>query len=297
MDVVIVRAGDSLNLENKDTVLCWGDTMLLIRPIAKKAAELLLAALILLIGGPISLDAWTPQKGQPPVPTDPDSSQRIQQMDRMEQQQQQNARDQSTINAQDEIRREEARQQEDAQYRARLQQMMRENFRRHFQVLRDNAAHLTEITEALRFYVDSHYEPGLPRDLQAKAALMEKLAHQIRVTLSSRHLPRLTASTARAMAGAVKPPFSIATHEVLLEEVNGSVSMSAALNQGVEQYLSTQNEQAVSVDALKRVADKTQIDPSLLQIMRASWQLEQYGYDLRARTRLVPRSSASSPRQ
>lgn len=261
--------------------------------IAETGLYLSLAGLTL-VGNPIPVHAWTPQKGQTPVPSNPDSPQRIQQIEQIEQLQQQNARDQSALDTQDAMRREEARQQEDARYRARLQQMMRENFRRHFQILRDNAAQLTEITEALRLYVEGHTEAGLPRDLQAKAARMEKLAHQIRTTLSSRHIPRLNASTASGMAGAVKPPFAIATHETLLEEVSGSVSMCAALNKGVEQYLASENEQAVSVDALKRSADKSQIDPHLLQIMRASWQLEQYGYDLRARTRIVPGTSTGS---
>jgi hypothetical protein len=237
-----------------------------------------------------------PQSGreqQPPAQV-PDSQQQNQQSDRGQQQQDQMRQDQALGRASSDIISAEARAQADVWERARLQQLLRDNFRRHYKILRTNSDKLVQLTSDLQAHVESNTDAGLTRDTLAQAATAEKLAHEIRTTMAGRRLPRMKPSSPASSNAATSSIATMDARQLLLQRINACSALAATIKQATAEYLASDNEQAVSVNALKKAADKTQIDPHLVHIMNASARLERIAYDLRTLTQALPDTPAVS---
>ena len=180
------------------------------------------------------------------------------------------------------VRALEAERRREAAAKARLNQAMRENFRKHYRILRDNTEKLGQLTAELQTYADSNPGPALSPDMLAKSAHMEKLAHEIRTTILGRKVPKMQNSKAA-------PPATPEDARHLFGLRVKAVSLMASnLKQAMDKYLAENNEQSVSVGSLKKAADKTQIDPQLETIWKSAARLERIAHDLRITGKLAP---------
>lgn len=236
------------------------------------------------ISGQAGVEPAQNGRGQQPPVQVPNQQQRDQQYDQAQQQRDQIIRDEALRRSTDQIGIAE----EEAWQRARLQQLLRENFRHHYKILRTNADKLAQLASDLQARVDSNSDDGLPRDKLAQAAALEKLAHEIRTTLADRSLPRMKRLNPAGRSVAAGATATMDARQLLLQRINAASALAGTIKQITEQYMASDNEQAVSVDALKRAAGKAQPDQRLVLIMNASAQLERVAYDLRTLTKAIP---------
>lgn len=178
----------------------------------------------------------------------------------------------------------EAERRREAAEKARLNQMMRENFRKHYRILRENTDKLSQLTAELQAYADTNPEPTLSPEMLAKSAQMERLAHEIRTTIVGRKVPKMQNSKAA-------PPATPEDARNLFGLRVKAVSLMASnLKQAMDKYLAENNAQSVSVGSLKKAADKTQVDPQLETIWKSAARLERISHDLRIAGKLTPPS-------
>jgi len=227
-------------------------------------------------------------------PSDRMEQQRTQQYDQMQQQldlyNQQKILGRSGTGAPELLAIETQRRREAAE-KARLNQIMRENFRKHYRILRDNTDKLIQSTAELQSYAAGNPGPALSREMLTKSAQMEKLAHEIRTAIVGRKVPKMQNSKAA-------PPATQEDAQHLFGlRVKALSLMAANLKQGMDKYLAENNEQSVSVASLQKAADKTQIDPQLETIWKSAARLERISHDLRTAAKLAPSPSPDGNRK
>ncbi len=164
--------------------------------------------------------------------------------------------------------------------RIRLKEALRENFRRHYAVIRRDADELVQLAASLQSGLESNEDPAVVRDMLTQAARMQKLAHEVRSSMGGGRVPKAKplAASAPGMAGASDADGK----QLLLANVNSAKTAAGLLKSSVEEYLASDNEQAVSVSALQKTANKDHFDPNSLAILRSSLQLEQYARKIRS---------------
>lgn len=171
--------------------------------------------------------------------------------------------------------------------RARQQELLRANFRHHYAVIRKNAEELVQLTSSLQSDLESNGNQALTRDMIDKTKRMQKLAHEIMDNMAGRKLPKSQAS--RSTASSIGPAgISIADHEQLLKEkTRDARSVAAQVEKAVEDYLASDNEQAVSVSALQGASDKKHLDPNLATVINGTIMLQQLADEIRSEMRKV----------
>jgi hypothetical protein len=167
--------------------------------------------------------------------------------------------------------------------RIRLKEALRENFRRHYAVIRRDADELVQLASSLQTSLETNEDPAVARDMMTKAARMQKLAHEVRSSMGGGRVPKAKplAASAPGMAGAGDAD----SKQPLVTNVSSAKAAAALLKSSVEEYLASDNEQAVSVSALLRTANKDRFDPNSLAILKSSLQLEQYARKIRSELR------------
>ncbi|MGC2698113.1 MAG: hypothetical protein WA738_20180 [Candidatus Angelobacter sp.] len=166
--------------------------------------------------------------------------------------------------------------------RIRLKELLRENFRRHYAIVRRNAEELVQLSSNLQANIESNNSPALARDMMAKAGTMQKLAHEIRESMAGHSLPKVKPSPRLANASGMVPASGADHRELLLAKTNTAKTTASALQSSVEGYLASDNEQTVSVSALQRGTDKNRFDPNSLAILSNSLKLEQLAREIRS---------------
>lgn len=171
--------------------------------------------------------------------------------------------------------------------RARQQELLRANFRHHYAVIRKNAEELVQLTSSLQSDFESNSNQALTRDTIDKTKKMQKLAHEILDNMAGRKIskpqaPRSTVSSTRP-AG-----IGIADHEQLLKgKTRDAKSVAAQVEKAVEDYLASDNEQAVSVSALQGASDKKHLNPNLATVVNGTIKLQQLADEIRSEMRKV----------
>lgn len=169
--------------------------------------------------------------------------------------------------------------------RARLKELLRANFRRHYAIIRKNADDLTQLTSSLQTDIAGSGDQELTRDMIAKTTKMQKLAHEILDNLAGQKLPKSKAGSAASSTGAVG--IGLADHKQLLsDKTNDAKTTAATLKKAVDDYLASDNEQAVSVSALKTTS-KEHFDPNSVAIIKACVRLQQLSDEIRSEMRMV----------
>jgi hypothetical protein len=171
----------------------------------------------------------------------------------------------------------------------RLKQLMRENFRRHYAIIRKDSEDLLQLITSLQADIDSNGDSALTRDMMAKTGKMQKLAREILDNMAGRKLPKVKpSSTALSASGtaAANPNY----RQLLTEKTSAAKATATTLKSSVEGYLASDNEQTVSVGALQKTADKdrsNRFDPNSVVIINAAVQLEQLADEIRLEIRAV----------
>lgn len=219
-------------------------------------------------------------RGQPAQGRNNNSqTQRNQQFDRQLQLQQELQADQ--------LRQFGSEMQQNEAERVRQQELLRANFRHHYAVIRKNAEELVQLTSSLQSDLESNGKQALTRDTIDKTKKMQKLAHEILDNMAGQkvskpHASRSTASSAGPVG------IDIADHEQLLKgKTRDAKSVAAQVEKAVENYLASDNEQAVSVSALQSASDKKHLDPNLATVINGTIMLQQLADEMRSEMRKV----------
>ncbi|HET9180784.1 MAG TPA: hypothetical protein VFP59_01520 [Candidatus Angelobacter sp.] len=159
--------------------------------------------------------------------------------------------------------------------RERLKYVLRENFRAHYKIVRNDADELKSLAGELQSYTENHPEPQLSGDMLAKVAKIEKLAHEVRTNMAGRKLPKSESATAAANTTKLTP------QQLLLAQCKTVNELASKLQKAVADYLASDNEQTVSVKGLKKDSGKAGFDPNSVQILTASMQMEQLAQQIR----------------
>jgi hypothetical protein len=130
--------------------------------------------------------------------------------------------------------------------RERINQLLRENFRRHYSVIRQNAEELVQLTSTLESDVENNGDSSLGREMQAKVARVGKLAHDIRASMAGQRLPKYKPARTLKASGKVTLPGDRRGTEWLSEKTNAASLAATKLRNAVADYLATNNEHTVS---------------------------------------------------
>lgn len=169
--------------------------------------------------------------------------------------------------------------------REKMKAELRENFRQHYAIIRKNAENLVQLTSSIESDLDNNNQAFTREDID-KTARMQKFAREILDNMAGRKLPkekpaRATVSST-GMAG-----IGIADHErVLREKTSDAKAAASTLKKAVDDYLASDNEQAVSVSALKTTS-KEHFDPNSVAIIKACVRLQQLSDEIRSEMRMV----------
>lgn len=171
--------------------------------------------------------------------------------------------------------------------RARQQELLRANFRHHYAIIRRNAEELVQLTSSLQSDFESNGKQALTHDTIDKTKRVQKLAHEILDNMAGRKVPK--PQTPRSSASSTgSAGTGIADHEQLLTSKTGDAKKIAAqVEKAVENYLASDNEQAVSVSALKSAGDKGHFDPNSETIINGTIKLQQLADEIRSEMRKV----------
>ena len=247
--------------------------------------RILLRSILILILAPVVPAYALPaplQTGRGQNPNGDAESQRTQQYDQNQKLQDQMQMDQAMRHPGNDLEQLQFRiWQLDAE-RIRLKELLRENFRRHYAIVRRNAEELVQLSSSLQANIEGNHSPALARDVMAKASRMQKLAHEIRESMAGRGLPKVKASSRPTNASGIVPAGEADHRELLIAKMSAAKVTASVLSSSVEGYLASENEQTVSVGALQRSADKNHFDPNLLAILSNSLKLEQLAREIRS---------------
>lgn len=219
---------------------------------------------------PHILAAPLPQIGRGQIPNTP-SQQRTDQNDQIQQQQQ---NDENLQRRMDDLRTLPDRMYEFELERERLKYLLRENFRAHYQIVRKDADELKRLAEEAQSYAENDSSPQLPADMLARIAKIEKLAHDVRTNMAGRKLPK-------ANADAAPNPTNLNPQQLLLARSRAVNDLAGKLQSAVAGYLASDNEQSVSVQALKKDSAKNGFDPNSVEIVAVSMQMERLAHQIR----------------
>ncbi len=223
------------------------------------------------------------QRGQPPQ----SDAQRAAQMDQMQQQQQQQQQMDAMRNAGKDIANLEWRINQEESERAKLRQMARENFRRHYEMLSDDAEMLVRLTAELQGSLDGTGTPILAGDMLKSVGKVQKLAHELRGTIVGKRIPKVKAIKGADVVIFRQNPL-LTERSLLLERVAASSELATKLKKTMDQYLLEDNKISVTIGALQRASNKDKFDPQLANIMAASLKLERIAAAIRANPGSMP---------
>src|SRR6185437_6301380 len=210
------------------------------------------------------------QNGRGQIPNAP--SQRTDQTDQMRQQQQ---NEENLQRRMDDLRTLPERMEEFELERERLKYLLRENFRAHYRIVRNDADELKRLARELQSYAESESSPQLPVEMLARVAKIEKLAHDVRANMAGRRLPKPKSAAAAPKSTSLNP------QQLLLARSRAVNDLASKLLNAVAGYLASDNEQAVSVQALKKNSGKSDFDPNSVQILTVSMRIEQLAHQIR----------------
>jgi hypothetical protein len=171
--------------------------------------------------------------------------------------------------------------------RLRLKAMLRQNFRSHYQIIRKNSQALVQLTSTFEEPSESAVDPAVAREMIAKLARIEKLAHEIRESMAGHELPKVRPASGPFISPAEIAQTPASHRELLTTKANQTKLAAVELRNAVEKYLANDNEHAVSVDALKQASEKQHFDPNSLVILGNSLKLEQLSREIRTETRAL----------
>ena len=217
--------------------------------------------------------APSPQNGRGGVPNAASQQQQSDQLDRTQQQQQQLQNQQDLEQRADNLRRLQDRMYEFELERERLKNQLRENFRNHYKIVRNDVDELKRLAGDLQSYAETDFAPQFPSEMLAKVAKIEKLAHEVRTNMAGRKLPEVKSASATANATGLNP------QQLLLTRSKAVTELASRLQKAVADYLADNNEQTVSVKGLKT---NSGFDPNSVAILTASMQLEQLARQIRS---------------
>jgi hypothetical protein len=230
-------------------------------------------ALLLTLAMPLSAQT----KGQPPE----SDAQRAARIDQMQQQQQQQQQDDAVRNAGRDLADLQSRISQEQAERAKLRQLARENFRRHYEMLSEHTETLVRLTADLQASVEGASTTVLPADMRMTVGKIQKLAHELRGTIVGRRVAKV-----KAIKGADAVLFRqnplLTERSLLLERVAASSDLAILLKKTMDQYLLEDNKTSVTVGALQRDSHKDKFDPQLANIMATSFNLERIAAAIRA---------------
>jgi DNA repair exonuclease SbcCD ATPase subunit len=169
--------------------------------------------------------------------------------------------------------------------RIRLKQLLRENFRRHYAVIRRNAVELVQLASSLQTSLESNGDPALARDMKAKAARMQKLAHEVRESMAGWKVPKAKALAANAPG--ITAGIGADNRQLLRANVAAANTAASQLKSAVDDYLASANEHTVSVSALQAAADQDRFDPHVVAILNNSVQLERLAPEIRSKIKAL----------
>lgn len=210
-------------------------------------------------------------------------SQRDQNYDRMEQMQQQQQQEQALRDRQYALQQLPNTMWLMEAERARINQELRANFRRHYAVIRRNSDELLQLTSSLQNSVERDVDISTAHDMAKDAQSIRKLAHQIRATMGGGSVPKAKPlkTTTQQNDGTV----AANSKQRLQADTRAAKTAAAELKKAIDDYLAGNNEQAVSVSALQKATDKAHVDPNSLAILKNSLQLEQLAREIRVELR------------
>lgn len=187
----------------------------------------------------------------------------------------------------DQLRQFGSEMQQNEAERARQQELLRANFQHHYAIIRKNAEELVQLTSSLKSDLESSGKQALTRDTIDKTKRMQKLAHEILDNMVGGKVPK--PQTPRSTASSTGPAGTgIADHEQLLTiKTRDSKTVAAQVEKAVENYLAGDNEQAVSISALKSASDKGHFDPNSEIIINGTIKLQQLADEIRSEMRKV----------
>lgn len=185
----------------------------------------------------------------------------------------------------DQLRQFGSEMQQNEAERARQQELLRANFRHHYAIIRKNAEELVQLTSSLQSDLESNDNQALTRDMIDKTKRMQKLAHEILDNMAERKVPKPQAPHSIASSTG-SAGIDIADHEQLLKgKTRDAKSVAAQVEKAVENYLASDNEQAVSVSALQGASDKKHLDPNLATVINGTIMLQQLADEIRSEMR------------
>lgn len=221
------------------------------------------------------------QAGRGQNPGGDAETQRTQQYDQNQQLQQQQQQDQALRHPVDDLQDLQMRIWHLDAERIRLKLMLQENFRKHYVIIRRNTVQLVQLTSTLQAILESNGDPPRTRELVDQAGRMQKLAHEIRENMGGGRVPRAKPLAISTLG--ISAENTVDDKQVLEASVNAATSAAAQLKSAVENYLASDNEQAVSVTGLQKASDKDHFDPNSLSILSNSLKLEQLAREIRSK--------------
>lgn len=223
------------------------------------------------------------QKGQVPQ----SDAQRAAQIDQMQQQQQQQQQLDAMRNAGKDVADLAWRMNQEEAERAKLRQMARENFRRHYEMLSEDTEMLVRLTAGLQGSLDGTGTPVLAGDMLKNVGKIQKLAHELRGTIVGKRIPKVKAIKGADVAIYRQNPL-LTERSLLLERVAASSDLANTLKKTMDQYLLEDNKISVTIGALQRASNKDKFDPQLANIMATSLKLERIAAAIRANPGSMP---------